>query len=159
MRITGIHVGTQGFTEYLLNLGVSSLPLVDLTGRHTTSSTGVTISGNVAVYNGGSTSYTTVSGSDLDFNWATSFYVVGVFTLSSLAGYQTLWDTHEGLNYTSPQRFGVFTNPDGHLSLSTIMGLLSLPLLQVWLLLGYQQQYWCLELGQHAMCMLMVHHK
>lgn len=121
MRVAGNHLGVGAIAQnYLLNVDFSALPLIDLAGRHTISSpAGVTVSGDEAVYDGGSSTYSTVANNDSDFNWSGDFYVVGIFTPTDLTGYRSLWDTHDSAGYAASQRIGLFTDPDGALHVYT----------------------------------------
>lgn len=106
--------------NYLLNVNFGVLPLVDVTNRHTISSPiGVTTDGVSATYDGGATTFSTVAGNDADFAWSGDFYVGGEFTSTDLSSYRTLWDTHENTTYDSAQRLGIYTNPDGGISVYT----------------------------------------
>ena len=129
------HLGVDPTNQaYFIDVDFTALPLTDKTSRHTISSPAeVTIITGGANYDGGASTYSTVSGNDSDFNWSGDFYVVGVFTPTDLSGYRSLWDTHEGLGYDSSQRFGLYSSSDGTLNLynsgltraSTIAGVLS----------------------------------
>lgn len=121
MRVAGIPLGVGSIAQaYLINVDFSALPLVDLTSRHTISSpAGVTIVTGGANYDGGVSTYSTVSGNDSDFDWSGNFYVVGTFTPTDLTGYRTLWDTHDSAGYEAAQRIGLYTEPDGTLRVYT----------------------------------------
>lgn len=116
MLVNPYFVGQSRF----LDLQFDSEPIVDNTGRHTLSHpSGVTVSSGQGQFDGGSTSYITVDGTQSDFDWSANFYVVGMFTPSSLTGFRALWDTHGGGGYTSAQRIGIFTSPLGEINVYT----------------------------------------
>ena len=121
MRVAGIPLGVGSIAQaYLIDVDFSALPLVDLTSRHTISSpAGVTIVTGGANYDGGASTYSTVSDNNADFDWSGNFYVVGTFTPTDLTGYRTFWDTHDGTGYAAAQRIGLYTEPDGTLRVYT----------------------------------------
>ncbi len=121
MRVAGIPLGVGSIAQaYLVDVDFTALPLIDLTSRHTSSSPAeVTIVTGGANYDGGASTYSTVSGNDTDFDWSGNFYVVGIFTPTDLTGYRSLWDTHDSAGYAASQRIGLFTDPDGALHVYT----------------------------------------
>ena len=121
MRVAGIPLGVGSITQsYLIDVDFTALPLIDLTSRHTISSpAGVTIVTGGANYDGGASTYSTVSGNNIDFDWSGNFYVVGTFTPTDLTGYRSLWDTHDSAGYEAVQRIGLFTDPNGALHVYT----------------------------------------
>ena len=119
----------------LLDLRFDSAPIIDSTGRHTLSyPAGVTVSSGKCQFDGGSTSYITVDGTQSDFNWSANFYVVGTFTPAALSAYRSIWDTHEGGGYDSAQRLGLYAGIDGYLGLysgGASLGITSTGVIQV----------------------------
>ena len=122
MRVAGIPLANskQSLSDYLLELRFDDSPIVDSAARHTLSyPAGVTVSNSKGLFDGNSTSYITVNDNPSDFDWSANFHVVGTFTPTDLTSYRTLWDTHESGDYASTQRLGIFTAPDGSLSIYT----------------------------------------